>query len=38
LRDSNLADSTKVNELLKEVIQIANMLAAGVIKLKAKKF
>ena len=38
LRDSKLADPTKVNSLLKEVTEIANMLAAGVITLKTKKF
>lgn len=38
LRDSKLAEITKVNLLLNESIEIANMLAAGVIKLKSKKF
>ena len=38
LRDSKIADSMKVNELLKEATEVANMLAAGVIKLKSKKF
>jgi len=38
LRDSKITDATKVNILLSEIIEIANMLAAGVIKLKAKKF
>ncbi len=38
LRDSSLADRQKVEELLKEATEIANMLAAGVIKLKKKNF
>lgn len=38
LRDSGLADKTRAEELLAEVTEIANMLAAGVIKLKRKNF
>ena len=38
LRDSKLAEITKVDSLLNEAIEIANMLAAGVIKLKSNKF
>ncbi|MGC9046814.1 MAG: four helix bundle protein [Minisyncoccia bacterium] len=38
LRDSGKANKEKVNELLKEVIQIANILASGIITLKRKKF
>lgn len=38
LRDTGLADGTKINDLLKEVIEISNMLGAGVIKLKSRKF
>ena len=38
LRDSKLGDETKVNVLLKEANEIANMLGAGVIKLKNKSF
>ncbi len=38
LRDSDLADKDKVNGLLNEVIELANMLAAGVMKLKSKNF
>ena len=38
LKDSKISDSTKVIELLREITEIANMLAAGVIKLKSKKF
>ena len=38
LRDSGLANRQKVEELLKEATEIANMLAAGVIKLKKKNF
>ena len=36
LRDSKLADKDKVNTLLQEVTEIANMIAAGVLKLKGK--
>ena len=38
LKDSNLADKVRTEELLQEVTEIANMLAAGVIKLKNKNF
>jgi four helix bundle protein len=38
LRDANLVDKGRANELLAEAIEIANMLAAGVIKLKRKNF
>ena len=38
LRDSNLADKDKINELLNEVNELANMLATGVMKLKRKNF
>jgi len=36
LRDANLADKDTINKLIDEAIQISNMLASGVIKLKAK--
>jgi len=36
LRDSRLADSKIINDLLIEVTKIANMLASGVLKLKKK--
>lgn len=36
LRDSKMASETEVNKLIDEATQIANMLAAGVIKLKSK--
>lgn len=38
LRDSHLANESTINPLLAEVIELANMLAAGVIKLKRKTF
>ena len=38
LRDSKLSDENKINKLLDEVIEISNMFASGVIKLKNKKF
>lgn len=38
LRDAKLVDNSKINQLLKETKEISNMLAAGVIKLKNKKF
>lgn len=38
LRDAKLADNNVINELLAEVTEIANMLAAGVLKLKNIKF
>ena len=37
LRDSGLADKKKINTLLNEVNEIANMLASGVLKLKSRK-
>lgn len=37
LRDSGRADKNKVNILLDEVAEIANMLAAGVMRLKGKR-
>lgn len=36
LRDSGKGDKYKVNELLKEVIELSNMLAAGILKMKGK--
>ena len=38
LRDSGLADKRVINDLLREVTEIANMLASGVLKLKNRKF
>ena len=38
LRDSGLADKITINSLLDETVEIANMLGAGVIKLKRKTF
>jgi four helix bundle protein len=38
LLDSQLADAIKISPLLSEVVEIANMLASGVLKLKDKKF
>ena len=38
LRDSSLAEKNIIDELLKEVTEIANMLGSGVIKLKRKSF
>lgn len=38
LRDSGIADKVRTDELLQESTEIANMLAAGVIKLKGKNF
>jgi four helix bundle protein len=37
LRDSGLADKHKINDLLQELTEIANMIAAGVLKLKGQK-
>jgi len=37
LRDSKKADREKCNELLKEVTEISNMLASGILKLKGKR-
>ena len=36
LRDTGLADEPTINGLLSEVTELANMLAAGVIKLKSR--
>lgn len=36
LRDSGKANPNKVNELLNEVEQLANMIAAGILKMKGK--
>lgn len=36
LKEADLTDITKLNPLLEEIHQIANMLGAGVIKLKSK--
>lgn len=38
LRDAKLADEAVIEDLLTEGIEIANMLAAGVLKLKGKTF
>ena len=38
LRDSGKADKDKTNKLLAEATEIANMIAAGVMKLKNKNF
>jgi len=38
LKDSGKANKEKVNELLKEVTEIGNMIASGVMKLKAKRY
>jgi four helix bundle protein len=38
LRDSGKANKEKTNELLKEVTEIANILAAGIMTLKRKQF
>jgi four helix bundle protein len=38
LRDTKLADKNKIETLLNETIEISNMLASGVFKLKNKKF
>jgi four helix bundle protein len=37
LRDSGNADAGEIKPLLEEVTEIANMLAAGIMKLKGKK-
>jgi four helix bundle protein len=36
LRDANLADKNKINDLLNEVVELSKMIAAGIIKLKKK--
>ncbi|MBI2621401.1 MAG: four helix bundle protein [Candidatus Levybacteria bacterium] len=38
LSDAKLTEAYKIEELLAEVTEIANMLGSGVIKLKAKNF
>ena len=38
LRDSQLANKEDINFLLDEINEISNMLAAGILKLKDKKF
>jgi four helix bundle protein len=38
LRDSGKSDKTITNKLLAEVTELANMIAAGVMKLKRKNF
>lgn len=38
LRDSGKANNDRINYLLKEVIEISNMIASGVIKLKVRKY
>jgi four helix bundle protein len=38
LKDSQLIQADKINTLLHENIEIANMLAAGVLKLKRRQF
>ena len=38
LRDAEKADGEKTNKLLAEVTELANMIAAGVMKLKNKNF
>ena len=38
LRDSGKADKEKTNKLLAEVTELANMIAAGIMKLKNKNF
>lgn len=36
LRDSKRGNSIEINKLLEEVIEISNMLAAGILKMKGK--
>jgi len=38
LRDSQLSNSQTINPLIDEVAEIANMIGAGVIKLKSHRF
>lgn len=38
LRDAGLADNKAIDELSSEAIEIANMLASGILKLKGRKF
>ncbi|MBU3978573.1 four helix bundle protein [Patescibacteria group bacterium] len=37
LRDSKKADKDKINGLLQEVTELANMIASGILKMKGKK-
>jgi len=37
LRDSRKTDGYKTNQLLREITEIANMIAAGILKMKGKK-
>ena len=38
LKDAKYVESSKIDPLIQEVTEIANMLATGVIKLKSKNF
>jgi four helix bundle protein len=38
LKDAKLGDRTRADNLLTEAVEIANMLASGVLRLKGKKF
>jgi len=38
LKDTQLISAERVEKLSKEVIEIANMLASGILKLKARRF
>jgi hypothetical protein len=38
LRDTKLANESEIKTLLDETVEISNMLASGVLKLKNKKF
>jgi four helix bundle protein len=38
LKDAKLADDSTINPLLREVEELANMLASGVLRLKNQKF
>jgi four helix bundle protein len=38
LKDTKLSESKQIDLLLSEVTELANMIASGVIKLKAKRF
>lgn len=38
VRDSDKVKLEKVNELLKEITEISNMIASGIMKLKGKKY
>lgn len=37
LRDSNKGNKTKIDYLLKEVTELSNMIASGILKLKGKR-